>query len=145
MADYEVGYGRPPKAGQFAPGRSGNPRGRAKGSQSLTALLDKISNERVTVNEGGTTVKLSKREVVLRQLINKAMKGDLRALETLLDKIHATELASTERQLRSALALTPEQQGSLRARLRLQIATLLPEPQSEPGLAAAEPEGRRLG
>ena len=29
--DYDVGYARPPKATQFAPGKSGNPKGRPKG------------------------------------------------------------------------------------------------------------------
>ena len=41
-ADYVVGYGRPPKATQFAPGKSGNPRGRPKGSRTLKLLLPLI-------------------------------------------------------------------------------------------------------
>ena len=28
--DYEVGYGRPPKSGQFKKGQSGNPKGRPR-------------------------------------------------------------------------------------------------------------------
>jgi hypothetical protein len=35
-ADYVVGHGRPPKATQFAPGKSGNPRGRPRGSRTTT-------------------------------------------------------------------------------------------------------------
>ena len=31
---YEVGYGKPPKSTQFKPGRSGNPKGRTKGSRN---------------------------------------------------------------------------------------------------------------
>jgi len=30
MADYEVGYGKPPKSRRFQPGVSGNPKGRPK-------------------------------------------------------------------------------------------------------------------
>ena len=30
----EVGYRRPPKASQFPPGRSGNPKGRPKGARN---------------------------------------------------------------------------------------------------------------
>jgi Family of unknown function (DUF5681) len=33
-SDYVVGYRRPPKASQFIAGKSGNPRGRPKGSRS---------------------------------------------------------------------------------------------------------------
>ena len=35
VADYEVGYGRPPKNSQFKPGQSGNPRGRRKVSGNI--------------------------------------------------------------------------------------------------------------
>jgi hypothetical protein len=35
----KVGYGRPPKHSQFAPGRSGNLNGRPKGSKNMTTLL----------------------------------------------------------------------------------------------------------
>jgi len=31
---YDVGYGKPPKGGQFQKGQSGNPRGRPKGSRN---------------------------------------------------------------------------------------------------------------
>jgi hypothetical protein len=36
---YKVGYGRPPKATQFKPGKSGNPKGRPKGPKSVGAVL----------------------------------------------------------------------------------------------------------
>jgi hypothetical protein len=36
--EYAVGYGRPPQHTQFQPGRSGNPKSRAKGSKNLIPL-----------------------------------------------------------------------------------------------------------
>jgi hypothetical protein len=78
-----VGYKRPPVHTRFKPGQSGNPAGRAKGSQNLQTLFDKILKERVSLREGGEVRKISKAEVILRGLVVGAMKGDQRNLMTL--------------------------------------------------------------
>ena len=42
-SDYEVGYGKPPEHTRFQPGRSGNPRGRPKGTKNLkTDLVEEL-------------------------------------------------------------------------------------------------------
>jgi Family of unknown function (DUF5681) len=51
--DYAVGYRRPPKASQFMAGKSGNPRGRPKGSRPVGAVLQDIMQQKVAVTENG--------------------------------------------------------------------------------------------
>jgi hypothetical protein len=83
--DYEVGYGRPPKANQFQPGTSGNPRGRRKGSRSVGAVLQSILSQRLTVAERGRTRRVTRLEIMLLQLANDAARGDPRAMKLLLE------------------------------------------------------------
>ena len=67
--DYLVGYGRPPKASQFRPGNSGNPKGRPKGSRSVGALLKVAIEQKVAVTENGKTRRIPALEVMLRRLV----------------------------------------------------------------------------
>jgi hypothetical protein len=77
--DYEVGYGKPPKEMQFVRGKSGNPKGRPKGSRNLATSFMEIGREQITVTEGGRTRTMTKAEAVVHQLTNKAASGDPRA------------------------------------------------------------------
>lgn len=54
-----VGYGKPPKNCQFTKGKSGNPKGRPKGSKNLASIVLRESRQRVRVNGpgGSRTVK----------------------------------------------------------------------------------------
>lgn len=85
--DYEVGYGRPPESTRFQPGRSGNPRGRPRKQMTAGALLQQALSRRVRIQENGVTKSLSVKEIALTQLVNKAAKGDLRAMKLLFDLI----------------------------------------------------------
>lgn len=82
--DYEVGYGKPPKEYQFKPGQPGNPGGRPKGSKNSDKLAHDILNEKVNYTENGVSKEGSRRELALRSLAAKALKGDQRAIERLL-------------------------------------------------------------
>ena len=89
--DYEVGYGKPPRHTRFAKGQSGNPRGRPPGAKSFTTLLDEALNERVLVAENGGRRKVSKRQAIVTQLVNRAATADFRAMKMLLDFARDTE------------------------------------------------------
>ena len=82
---YEVGYGKPPRSAGFKKGQSGKPRGRPPGSKNLTTLLNDALNESVTVTENGRRRKITKREAVIKQLVNKSASADPQSLKILLD------------------------------------------------------------
>jgi hypothetical protein len=77
-APAKVGYGCPPVHSQFKPGQSGNPSGRAKGSQNLQTLFNKVLNEEISLRDGSDVKKISKAEAVVRGLVIGALKGDPR-------------------------------------------------------------------
>ncbi len=79
--DYEVGYGKPPEASRFKKGESGNRKGRPKGARGLETDLKAELNEVVSVNVNGKKKKFTKQQLMLKQLVGKAVKGDLRAIE----------------------------------------------------------------
>ena len=78
-ADYEVGYGKPPRHTRFQPGRSGNPRGRPKGTNNLTTDLMEELDEKILVREGEQSRRVSKQRAVVKTLVMRTLKGDSRA------------------------------------------------------------------
>jgi hypothetical protein len=89
--DYEVGYGKPPQNTRFKKGQSGNPRGRAPGAKDLKTLVIDTLNEPVVVTENGGRRTISKRQAIVKQLVNQSAKGDWRAVKLLVDMLHETE------------------------------------------------------
>jgi hypothetical protein len=98
--DYEVGYGRPPCHTRFVKGQSGNPRGRPPDAKNLKTLLSEALNEPVIVTENGVRRKLTKRQAIITQLVNRSATADFRAVKILLDLLRdiegQTEPASPE-------------------------------------------------
>ena len=83
-ANYKVGYGKPPKATRFKRGRSGNPKGRPKGSLNLATDLAAELGEQITVREDGRPRRISKQRALIKSLMAKALQGDVRATAALL-------------------------------------------------------------
>ncbi len=77
--EYTVGYGRPPQHTRFQPSRSGNPKGRPKGSKTLSTLFAEELAQTVTLTENGKRTKVSKRQALVKQAINKALSNDPKA------------------------------------------------------------------
>jgi hypothetical protein len=83
LSDRTVGFCRPPEATRFKKGVSGNPKGRPKGSLNVTSAFQRVLREKVVINEHGKRKNVTKLEAALKQLVNKAASGDLRAISQL--------------------------------------------------------------
>ena len=79
-----VGYGNPPKATRFKKGQSGNPKGRRKGVLNASTALAQTLREKVVVNENGQRKTMTKLQAAIKQFVNKAASGDIRALKLLM-------------------------------------------------------------
>ncbi len=86
-ADHTVGYKSPPKKTQFKKGKSGNPKGRPKGSRPIGAVLQEILGQRIPVTENGKTRRVPALEVMLRRLANDAMRNEPVALKLILSMV----------------------------------------------------------
>jgi Family of unknown function (DUF5681) len=82
--DYDVGFGKPPVATRFVQGRSGNAKGRPKGSRNIMSIFNKIMEERISVTENGKVRKMSKSEVITRRLTSVALGGDFKAMKEVI-------------------------------------------------------------
>jgi hypothetical protein len=87
-----VGYGFPPESTRFKKGVSGNPKGRPKGSLNVSTVFVKALRQKVVINEHGKRRTVTKLEAALKQLVNKAATGDLRALHQLLELARDAEM-----------------------------------------------------
>jgi hypothetical protein len=82
--DFKVGYKRPPRHSRFQPGISGNPRGRQKAVRNLGSDVKRTLETPVRLNEQGKARRVSTQEAALLRLREKALKGDARSLDRLL-------------------------------------------------------------
>lgn len=110
--DYDVGYGKPPRHTRFKKGRSGNPKGRPKGARGLKTDLKAELNERVTIKENGKPRKLTKQQLMVKQLMAKAIKGDVRAISKLAE-LAITLLGPEDEGPRSEAKLSAEDEAIL--------------------------------
>lgn len=81
---YRVGRGRPPLHTRFAPGKSGNPRGRPKGHKSMESIICELLDQKVFIGVGDKRRSVSRREAMMMQQVQSALKGDRKAVEFLL-------------------------------------------------------------
>ena len=91
--EHEVGYGRPPSRTRFRKGVSGNPGGRPRGMTAgrAKALALKEAYRPISVREGEKVLTMPAIQVVLRNLVALAAKGNGPAQRAILETVQAIE------------------------------------------------------
>ena len=104
----KVGCKLPPIHSRFQNGPSGNPRGRLKGVRNFAADIKRSLEIPVTLNDKGRGKRVSTQEALVLRLREKALKGDNRALETLLGLADPhNNPATRRRQAAMTISLNP--------------------------------------
>jgi Family of unknown function (DUF5681) len=83
--DYKVGYGRPPLRTRFKKGKSGNPKGKRKKSPDLSEIIGEELESSRYVEIDNKREKLSITRLLVKQYIRMALKGNIKAILSLLE------------------------------------------------------------
>ncbi len=94
---YQVGFAKPPSATRFRKGQSGNPAGRPRGSKNISTILEQELEQRVVIRENGRQRNITKRRATMKQFVNKAIAGDPRALQLLINYLRDLEVNAKDR------------------------------------------------
>jgi hypothetical protein len=114
-----VGYCRPPAEHRFKPGRSGNPKGRPKGSRNIASIVADVLARRIRTKIDGETQRILPTEALVHVVLRKALNGDRHAWETVFRWIEQAE-ASKER--RDAVRSFGEKEEAILQRMQERFA-----------------------
>ena len=142
MTSYEVGYGKPPSETRFPKGRSGNPRGRPKGSRNrppqpaqqqerLNAIILEEAYRGVPIHDTGGTTTIPMAKAIVRSLAVNAAKGNQRAQRLFTELLGTTERENQRQKdalLEAAIIYKTEWEQELDRRTRLGIVAPAPLP-----------------
>lgn len=109
--DYKVGYGKPPKHTQFAPGVSGNPKGKPRKNMMYEEELQAVLSTRVPVMSNGKKIYVTKRQLLLEQIINGAIKNNPTLMRLALPLLRLSDGAPD-------FEILPEDQKTLQALMK---------------------------
>lgn len=91
---HQVGYGKPPRAHQFNPGQSGNPKGRPKGAKNEATILRDLLNRKIAVREGGRARKITVFEAILLRFTEDALKGNTKSAAFIFNRYAGMQAGS---------------------------------------------------
>jgi len=86
-----AGHGNPPRHAQFVKGRSGNPKGRPKGSKNLTTIIMDAARDQVSATIDGKQRKITKLQATAMQMATLAASGNPKMVARFLDWVDEIE------------------------------------------------------
>lgn len=91
--NHKVGYRKPPTHTRFQKGHSGNPAGRPIAPRSFRVLTMQLLDEKVSLTENGRQTRvLSRLQVIFMQIVNRALRGDLKFQALVLEYAPAIDI-----------------------------------------------------
>ena len=85
MADYEIGYKKPPRHSQFKPGNRANPHGRGKRKLRTEAeIFNDVMDHVAEYRQDGKEKRAPRIELLIKRYGTAALKGDVSAAANLL-------------------------------------------------------------
>lgn len=116
--NYEVGYGKPPKRTQWQPGQSGNAKGKPRKNKTLEEEVQAIFATRVPVTINHKNTYVTKRQLLLEQIINGAINKNTTMMRLAIPLLKLSAeipefeaLPEDKKALESLLALISEDKG----------------------------------
>ena len=128
--EFEVGYKKPPKAPRFKPGVSGNPRGRGSKTLNLKTDLQQELAERIPIREGDRSLRVSKQRALLKAMLAKALKGDVRAANVVLQLI--AKVITPDKESDPAAEIISDDELAIVESFIARRSSTATKPQSEP-------------
>lgn len=86
LEDDDIGYGKPPRAHQFKPGKSGNPKGRPKGIKNEMTIMRELLEQKVEINVRGRPKRVTLHEALYLRVLEDGLKGSLKSVGFLLGR-----------------------------------------------------------
>ena len=101
----------------------------------MAGLFEKELNERLLVNENGRRRTITKREAMVKHLVNKAVSGDKRLMQLLLEEIRLIESRTSSPGLDSGILDEADRQVilQLQERIRRLVKTEGDDDETDPG------------
>jgi hypothetical protein len=137
------------KSGRFKKGVSGNPKGRPPKRKRKGLLvghiISKVQNALTAYREGGRTKRASRLELILKKLVNGALKGDVKSAD-LLFKLRAIAENNNDARIEKIIVEDwvpdfPDQTGEQKTRAHARESEIDPTGFWEPGSEATDPPG----
>lgn len=117
-----AGFGNPPRHSRFKPGQSGNPKGRPKRSRGLKTIVREALSQKVIIRTGNAQRRVPHIEAMVLKLIEQASKGNMRALQAVLDQYARAVSDDEPNQSASEPQAPSSTDAAILAALREQIA-----------------------